>query len=80
MLTKTQAKKVLSIILKMRQAVLDADALTDSVVKKDYKNDTDDMQTAFWQNFQYMTDYVRNYVDVDATEDVVSVCDECIKS
>jgi hypothetical protein len=58
MITKSQANKATKILQSLKDAKEQASVLTDDVVARDVDNGTDDMQSAFWQNFQYLLDSI----------------------
>lgn len=75
-LTKAQAKRVIKLIGEFRKLITECNALTDEVLARDERFGNDGMQTAFWQNFQYMADSVEHFVG-DA-EDLIYTANEAI--
>ncbi len=73
MLTKTRAKRILHIYNELQKLKAEGNKITDEIVTLDCKRDEDEMQTSFWQNFQYTIDKIPDALDNDL--DVVSLCE-----
>lgn len=58
MVSKSQANKAIKVLQELKALKDKANLVTDSIVISDDNNGTDDMQTSFWQNFQYIFDSI----------------------
>lgn len=70
MITRAQAREALFILKALQLLKERANTLTDKVCDIDGEKGTDDMQTTFWQNFQYIFDSIDSE-DIEELEDFI---------
>jgi Asp-tRNA(Asn)/Glu-tRNA(Gln) amidotransferase C subunit len=78
MLTKTRARRILKIVAQLDKLKTEGNKITDEIVELDIKRNQDEMQTAFWQNFQYLVDSIPDTKDEFA--DVISLCEMVVEA